>query len=227
MNKENWKRIIEEEFNEKKNLEEILKIQKKKQIKSNCLKSILSLFLILLLLIIPKRTYQKETEDKVNINNNLYINNLTSEEEKKLYNQTLDCTIPYKDSFLYSQEDNSNSIYIPPNLKESGKKTYIEKGIIIEKVTLYKDENQKIEIAYNDKESETTLRGCKKKWYKNILENKISSTIYDIKIITIKIENQLFITFNYNQGTIDILAENIEINELVKIIESIIKTENQ
>ena len=203
--------IINKSFNKYINKDENLKKIKERMNKKDmkylkyslipiCLILIISLFLII---------YNNKPDifdDTIEI----YINELDN-----MNLTSLDSNIRVENNYMVETYDELLNIVIPDDLnKMNGSAIFLSDGTLNNYIVEYFNGDRRITIAYS--ESNTPIRDY-------FIDDGKSSIIKNTNLVISKYNTMYIVTFKYNDIYFDIETSNIEENELIDLLESIIK----
>ena len=198
-------------FNKYINKDENLKIIKERMNKKDmkylkyslipiCLILIISLFLII----------YNNKPDIFDDTKEIYINELDN-----MNLTSLDSNIRVENNYMVETYDELLNIVIPDDLnKMNGSAIFLSDGTLNNYIVEYFNGDRRITIAYS--ESNTPIRDY-------FIDDGKSSIIKNTNLVISKYNTIYIVTFKYNDIYFDIETSNIEENELIDLLESIIK----
>ena len=203
--------IINKSFNKYINKDENLKKIKERMNKKDmkylkyslipiCLILIISLFLII----------YNNKPDIFDDTKEIYINELDN-----MNLTSLDSNIRVENNYMVETYDELLNIVIPDDLnKMNGSAIFLSDGTLNNYIVEYFNGDRRITIAYS--ESNTPIRNY-------FIDDGKSSIIKNTNLVISKYNTMYIVTFKYNDIYFDIETSNIEENELIDLLESIIK----
>lgn len=203
--------IINKSFNKYINKDENLKKIKERMNKKDmkylkyslipiCLILIISLFLII----------YNNKPDIFDDTKEIYINELDN-----MNLTSLDSNIRVENNYMVETYDELLNIVIPDDLnKMNGSAIFLSDGTLNNYIVEYFNGDRRITIAYS--ESNTPIRDY-------FIDDGKSSIIKNTNLVISKYNTMYIVTFKYNDIYFDIETSNIEENELIDLLESIIK----
>lgn len=203
--------IINKSFNKYINKDENLKKIKERMNKKDmkylkyslipiCLILIISLFLII----------YNNKPDIFDDTKEIYINELDN-----MNLTSLDSNIRVENNYMVETYDELLNIVIPDDLnKMNGSAIFLSDGTLNNYIVEYFNGDRRITIAYS--ESNTPIRDY-------FIDDGKSSIIKNTNLVISKYNTIYIVTFKYNDIYFDIETSNIEENELIDLLESIIK----
>ena len=203
--------IINKSFNKyikkEENLKKIKERMNKKDMKylkysliPICLILIISLFLII----------YNNKPDIFDDTKEIYINELDN-----MNLTSLDSNIRVENNYMVETYDELLNIVIPDDLnKMNGSAIFLSDGTLNNYIVEYFNGDRRITIAYS--ESNTPIRDY-------FIDDGKSSIIKNTNLVISKYNTIYIVTFKYNDIYFDIETSNIEENELIDLLESIIK----
>ena len=203
--------IINKSFNKYINKDENLKKIKERMNKKDmkylkyslipiCLILIISLFLIIF----------NNKPDIFDDTKEIYINELDN-----MNLTSLDSNIRVENNYMVETYDELLNIVIPDDLnKMNGSAIFLSDGTLNNYIVEYFNGDRRITIAYS--ESNTPIRDY-------FIDDGKSSIIKNTNLVISKYNTMYIVTFKYNDIYFDIETSNIEENELIDLLESIIK----
>ena len=203
--------IINKSFNKHINKDENLKIIKERMNKRNMKYLKYSLIPICLLLIISLFLITNNNKpDIFDDTKEIYINeidnmNLTS----------LDSDIRVENNYMVEIYDELLNIVIPTDLnKTNGLAIFLSDNTLNNYVIEYFNDERRITIAYS--KTNTPIRDY-------FIDDGKSSIINNTNLVISKYNTMYIVTFKYNDIYFDIETSNIKENELITLLESIVK----
>lgn len=203
--------IINKSFNKYINKDDNLKKIKERMNKKDmkylkyslipiCLILIISLFLII----------YNNKPDIFDDTKEIYINELDN-----MNLTSLDSNIRVENNYMVETYDELLNIVIPDDLnKMNGSAIFLSDGTLNNYIVEYFNGDRRITIAYS--ESNTPIRDY-------FIDDGKSSIIKNTNLVISKYNTMYIVTFKYNDIYFDIETSNIEENELIDLLESIIK----
>ena len=203
--------IINKSFNKYINKDENLKKIKERMNKKDmkylkyslipiCLILIISLFLII----------YNNKPDIFDDTKEIYINELDN-----MNLTSLDSNIRVENNYMVETYDELLNIVIPDDLnKMNGSAIFLSDGTLNNYIVEYFNGDRRITIAYS--ESNTPIRDY-------FIDDGKSSIIKNTNLVISRYNTMYIVTFKYNDIYFDIETSNIEENELIDLLESIIK----
>ena len=203
--------IINKSFNKYINKDENLKKIKERMNKKDmkylkyslipiCLILIISLFLII----------YNNKPDIFDDTKEIYINELDN-----MNLTSLDSNIRVENNYMVETYDELLNIVIPDDLnKMNGSAIFLSDGTLNNYIVEYFNGDRRITIAYS--ESNTPIRDY-------FIDDGKSSIVKNTNLVISKYNTMYIVTFKYNDIYFDIETSNIEENELIDLLESIIK----
>ena len=203
--------IINKSFNKHINKDENLKIIKERMNKRNMKYLKYSLIPICLLLVISLYLITNNNEpDIFDDTKEIYINELDN-----MNLTSLDSNIRVENNYMVETYDELLNIVIPDDLnKMNGSAIFLSDGTLNNYIVEYFNGDRRITIAYS--ESNTPIRDY-------FIDDGKSSIIKNTNLVISKYNTIYIVTFKYNDIYFDIETSNIEENELIDLLESIIK----
>ena len=194
-------------INKDENLKKIKERMNKKDMKylkysliPICLILIISLFLII----------YNNKPDIFDDTKEIYINELDN-----MNLTSLDSNIRVENNYMVETYDELLNIVIPDDLnKMNGSAIFLSDGTLNNYIVEYFNGDRRITIAYS--ESNTPIRDY-------FIDDGKSSIIKNTNLVISKYNTIYIVTFKYNDIYFDIETSNIEENELIDLLESIIK----
>ena len=203
--------IINKSFNKYINKDDNLKKIKERMNKKDmkylkyslipiCLILIISLFLII----------YNNKPDIFDDTKEIYINELDN-----MNLTSLDSNIRVENNYMVETYDELLNIVIPDDLnKMNGSAIFLSDGTLNNYIVEYFNGDRRITIAYS--ESNTPIRDY-------FIDDGKSSIIKNTNLVISKYNTMYIVKFKYNDIYFDIETSNIEENELIDLLESIIK----
>lgn len=202
--------IINKSFSKHINKDENLKIIKKRINKRNMKYLKYSLIPVCLLLFISLYLITNSKPDILDDAKKIYINELDN-----MNLTSFDSDIRVENNYMVETYDELINIVIPNDLnKMSGSVIFLSDGTLNNYVIEYFNDDRKITIAYS--KDKTPIRDY-------FIEDGKSSIINNTNLVISKYNTMYIVTFKYNDIYFDIETSNIEENELIALLESIIK----
>lgn len=202
--------IINKSFSKHINKDENLKIIKKRINKRNMKYLKYSLIPVCLLLVISLYLITNSKPDILDDAKKIYINELDN-----MNLTSFDSDIRVENNYMVETYDELINIVIPNDLnKMSGSVIFLSDGTLNNYVIEYFNDDRKITIAYS--KDKTPIRDY-------FIEDGKSSIINNTNLVISKYNTMYIVTFKYNDIYFDIETSNIEENELIALLESIIK----
>ena len=203
--------IINKSFNKHINKDENLKIIKERMNKRNMKYLKYSLIPICLLLVISLFLITNNNKpDIFDDTKEIYINEIDN-----MNLTTLDSDIRVENNYMVEIYDELLNIVIPTDLnKMNGSAIFLSDNTLNNYVIEYFNDERRITIAYS--KTNTPIRDY-------FIDDGKSSIINNTNLVISKYNTMYIVTFKYNDIYFDIETSNIKEDELITLLESIIK----